>query len=187
MIELYHGTSVKNAKEILANGFKDRIASGVKNWDKEFESMAGFVYLTRAYPFFYAMNAAEEEDETTAVLKVIVDEDDLYPDEDFLRSNNVKDADNIAKYKQYGLLSLEKLGNVAIKPEMIVDVIGMKEFKPSEMWRYSDPSMSTLNYMILGGYYRNLTDMWWEGKGISNIDMNDEIVKNFKSDGRNTT
>ncbi|KKL61808.1 hypothetical protein LCGC14_2191630, partial [marine sediment metagenome] len=56
----YHGTSKENADDILKNGFKDRVNAGKKNWDGKILSQAGFIYLTRAYPFFYGMNACDD-------------------------------------------------------------------------------------------------------------------------------
>ena len=175
-IELYHGTSAEAADLIMQHGFKDRVAAGRRNWDGHILSKAGFVYLTRAYPFFYAMNAAGES-EIASVLKVTVDTDDLYPDEDILRFGGVKGTvANMRKYKHFADIALEKLGNVAIKPEDISHTIGRKDFKIAEMWQYSDPAMSPLNYQVLGGYYRKLTDTWWDGGDWRSVDQTAEII-----------
>ncbi|MFA5395089.1 MAG: hypothetical protein WC346_03630 [Methanogenium sp.] len=182
LIQLYHGTNNNNAKRILKEGFKDRIESKEKNWKDEIASQPGFVYLTRAYPFFYAMNAANSEDEAT-VLLVEVDSDDLYPDEDFLREVRIKDKDkkiDIREFKEYGSLSLEKLGNVAIQPSKIKRVIGSKSFKTSDMIWYSDPAMSIYNYMFLGNYYRELTDTWWKGGDWKKINQTESLLKSMK-------
>lgn len=148
LIKLYHGTNVKNANEIIKQGFKDRIRSKKQNWVGKIKSQPGFVYLTRTYPFFYAMNAAKSNKEAT-VLLVEVDSEDLYPDEDFLRFGGIKSPKiNIRDYKDYAEMSLEKLGNVAIEPSKIKCILGHKSFVTSEMLWYSDPAMSPLNYMI---------------------------------------
>jgi len=185
-ILLYHGTSEKNADRILSVGFKDRIGSKVKNWTGKIRSQQGFIYLTRAYPFFYAMNATKGK-EMCAVIQVEVDESDLYPDEDFLRFGGVEDEKiDLRDYKEYGELSLAKLGNVAVEPQSIVRVIGKKTFKTKEVFMYSDPSMSPLNYMVCGKYYRDLTDTWWEGGDWKNVSMSDSIAtsaKDFKKIG----
>jgi hypothetical protein len=172
---LYHGTSEKNADKILSEGFKDRLGSGVRNWKGNILSQAGFVYLTRAYPFFYGMNATKSK-EKCAVIQVEVDEKDLYPDEDFLRHGGVKEKKiDLRDYKKYGKLSLEKLGNVAVEPQDILRIIGKKLFDASEVYMYSDPSMSPLNYMFCGSYYRRLTDTWWEGGDWKKITMMDDF------------
>jgi len=175
---LYHGTSMKNADEIMKNGFKDRIGSGRKNWDGLGLSQKGFVYLTRAYPFFYAMQAAEDKDEFASVLRVEADNRDLYPDEDFLRQAFKKEKRyDIKKFKLYGVNSLTYLGNVAIEPRNIIKIIGRKDFEPKVMWGYSDPSMTVLNYQILGEYYRALTDKWWNDEDWKSLQTIDFIKK----------
>jgi len=168
-IELYHGTSKKNADLILKEGFKDRINSKESNWEDEKISQKGFVYLTTAYPFFYGMNAGEEKDREASVLKVIVNTDNLYPDEDILRIGGIKGDIDLEDYKHHGLDSLERLGNVAVKPKHIEKIIGRKDFNIGKMIMYSDPSISTLNYQIMGKYYRDLTNDWWEGKKLKQM------------------
>lgn len=158
-LQLYHGTSPKNADAILKDGFKDRVAANKKNWSGKIISQAGFVYLTTAYPFFYAMNASKGR--TASVIKVEVDSKDLYPDEDILRFAGIKGPIELEDYKANGELSLMKLGNVAVKPEAIIRILGRKDFDSVEMAGFSDPSMSPINYRILGAYYRELTAQWW--------------------------
>jgi hypothetical protein len=182
LIQLYHGTNVKNAKRILKEGFKDRNESKKKNWSEELSGQFGFVYLTRAYPFYYAMNAANEENKAS-VLLVEVDVDDLYPDEDFLREVRIRDKDkkiDIRKFKDFGALSLEKLGNVAIKPSKIKRIIGHKTFDTREMIWCSDPSMTTINYRLLGNYYRKLTDTWWKGGDWKNVNQTESLLETIK-------
>lgn len=181
LIQLYHGTSVKNAERILKEGLKDRIKSKRKNWKNEIESQSGFIYLTRAYPFFYAMNAANSDKEAS-VLLVEVDTEDLYPDEDFLREAGLKSQKiDIRDYKKLASLSLEKLGNVAIQPSKIKRIIGHKTFKTGEMIWYSDPSMSMYNYMFLGNYYRELTDTWWKSGDWKKVNQTDSLIKKVKN------
>ena len=181
LIKLYHGTNVQNAKRILKEGLKDRIESKRKNWEDNVESQSEFVYLTRAYPFYYAMNAAKSEDNEASVLLVEVDTKDLYPDEDFLRQSGLKDKPvDIRDYKKYASMSLEKLGNVAIRPSKIKHIIGQKTFEVDKMLMYSDPSMSILNYRFLGDYYRKLTDTWWNNGDWEKINITNTLVKKSK-------
>jgi len=178
-MKLYHGTSIDNAKRIIKEGFKDRLVSKKNNWKGKFRSHSGFIYLTRAYPFYYGMNTAKSKDKLASVLLVEVDEKDLYPDDDFLRQvlKTNDDRIDLEKYKEYGLLSLENIGNVSIKPGKIKKVIGYKDFDITKMWRYSDPSMHIMNYKILGGYYRRLTDEWWNDGNWENITISNYTMK----------
>lgn len=196
-IYLYHGTSFDSARLIvngtLANkgGFKDRDETGVSNWGKDKdgvvegkESQKGFVYLTRAYPFFYGQAAASDNDKVACVLKVRVKKTDLYPDEDYLREKGIVGQDeeiNLEDYKEYALASLKELGNVAIKTKDInKSTFRVKEFDIAEMYHYSDPTMSTLNYRFCGGYYRKLTDYWWYGvKNWRKVIMAEEIINDM--------
>lgn len=159
-ITLYHGTSVANADAIMTEGFKDRVGSGRSNWEGDALSIEGFVYLTSAYAFYFAQCAAAG-DEKASIIKVEIDVADVYPDEDILRFFG-DGSRELEKRKDLGQVSLERLGNVAVKPDRI-RIVGRKDFSVGEMWRYSDPSISPLNYKILGGYYRKLVDTFFEG------------------------
>lgn len=166
-VTLYHATSPRSADLIEQHGFKDRVAAGVTNWTGDAESKAGFTYLTRAYPIFYAMQVAGE-DNLAAVFKVTVDTADLYPDEDYLFSAGVitKPITDLAPYKQYGERSLEQLGNVAVRPEAIT-IVERKNLSVKDMFMYSDPSIGIINYKILGNYYRILSDAWFNGEDLT--------------------
>lgn len=166
MITLYHGTSIKNADVIMKEGFVSRKNNG--NWDGKYLSKDDFVYFTSAYPFFYGGNAAEEKDEMASVIKIEVDEKYLYPDEDFIiqagsSAHIPKDLD-LERYRHHGIDSLNSLGNVAIKDLDKIKVIARKDFKISEMCMWCDPSMSIMNFRIMGEYYKELTNNWFEGK-----------------------
>lgn len=180
-VELYHGTSMESADSIMRHGFKDRVGAGKKNWDGVVLSKVGFVYLTRAYPFFYAMNAAGGH-ERASVLKVVVDTDDLFPDEDYIRGSGcLRKRIALKHYKHLADASLKYLGNVAIRPEKVGKVVGRKDFWVNEMWQYSDPSMSQMNYAMLGEYYRELTDTWWAGGDWQAVDQTASIQKALSS------
>jgi hypothetical protein len=158
----------------MKEGFKDRISAGVKQWKTSRAGQPEFTYLTRAYPFYYAMNAAKGK--RGAVLKVEVDTDDLFPDEDFIRYSTREEEVDIRDYKNLASVCLEKLGNVAIRPDKIKRIIGIKDFDITEMIFFSDPIMTPLNYLLLGGYYRKLTDTWWTGGDWKKINQIDEMM-----------
>ena len=167
MITLYHGTSIKNADKIMKKGFAIRKDEG--NWKEEYISKEDFVYFTSAYPFFYGSNASGEKDKKASVIKIEIDEEYLYPDEDFLiqasgskmELNTEIDIDN---YKHYGMDSLNKMGNVAIKDLDEIKIISRKDFDIVEMALWCDPCMSIMNFMIMGEYYKTLTKNWFNGK-----------------------
>ena len=81
---LYHGTTSRHREAIEREGLRPRHATGrASNWSGPVESKVGFVYLTDAYPVYFALAAADEGEELLLV-KVEVDEARLYPDEDFV-------------------------------------------------------------------------------------------------------
>lgn len=177
-IYLYHGTSIRNADKIMRHGFKDRVGSGKSNWEKRVESMPGFVYLTTAYSFFFAMNAAKGKN--ASIIKVEVDTDDLFPDEDmfyFKYGNTFKITEyDIEQMQHLSSESLRLFGNVSARPEAI-KVVGRKDFNVVEMSRFSDPSISPMNYKLLGEYYRTLTDKWFSGEDWETLNSVDFLMQ----------
>ena len=159
---LYHGTSINNAKRIMKEGFKSREICNKSNWKGKYLSQKDFIYLTVCYPFFYGANAGEEENDRAVVIKVEVDEEDLYPDEDFIRqaSDAPEKEVYIRNYKYLGKESLKYLGNVAVKANKI-KILDSKEFDITEMVLWCDPSMSIMNFKILGKYYTELVANWY--------------------------
>lgn len=80
---LYHGTSAANAHKITKEGLLPRcVHGGPSNFEGKIESKPEYVYLTDAWPVFYGFNSSETSD--FVVFQVLVYEDELLPDEDFL-------------------------------------------------------------------------------------------------------
>ena len=125
---LYHGTDSKNLDSILEKGILPRKYTGNIVYGGKFASNQDFVYLTRWNPVAHAYSIDEN---SPVILKVDVDENDLYPDEDFLEriqflqtghSKDPKDID-ITQFKEMWRKSYDLFGNVAIKqvpPDKIV-------------------------------------------------------------------
>lgn len=163
-MELYHGTSVESARKILKGGFK----YGVKyNWVGKIKSKKGLIYLSLAYAPYYAM-AAKSPSKMRAIVKVRVDKRNLYPDEDFLYATAIGSKVYTPKFdlKQYKHLagaSLKYLGNVCAFPEDI-KVIGIREFNAERLFMVCDPSITPINYAIMGNYYRKLTEWIYKGR-----------------------
>ncbi len=83
-ITLYHGTTAQALDSIRSEGLKPRRETGREsNWSGLLQSKPDFVYLTDAYPVYYAFAAAQGGDDLL-ILKVEVDQARLYPDEDFV-------------------------------------------------------------------------------------------------------
>lgn len=131
---LYHGTDSKNLESILAHGLLPRKATGNIVYKDKLASNEDFTYLTRWNPVAHAYSIDENK---PVILKVDVDEDDLYPDEDFLErklswdsmiatgkvwQGNPADID-ISQYKDKWEDSYRMFGSVAIRrvpPEKIL-------------------------------------------------------------------
>jgi len=68
-VNLYHGTSTKALKSIAAHGLQPRDKSN-GNWKDTVPSRRDSVYLTRAYPLYFAMCAAGEQEADAAIIEV---------------------------------------------------------------------------------------------------------------------
>lgn len=166
-IQLYHGTSSANADKIIKDGF----AKGKDNWDGIRKSIRGHVYMTTAYSVFYATNAVKDGDELASIIKVEVDENDIYPDEDYLifKYGLVSGKRLVLPHKYLGKESLEKLGTCSIRLNSEIKILGRKDFKWKEMFAYSDPSIHPMNYAILGAYYRELSRRIYDGESLEGL------------------
>lgn len=175
-MKLYHGTSSTNLKSILTEGLKPR---GRKkgNWSHSIESNPKAVYLTIAYPFHFAHNVSKKEN-----LVVFEVETDLLPpwllapDEDFLEQvtrdkeewSHVT-GDFIARtrwfrkraLKEFGHnweLSIKGMGTCCFYGKIAPTVIKRYAIVPytSNIALKQDATITPLNYLIIGPYYRDL-------------------------------
>lgn len=83
-MKIYHGTNGIFKEDILKNGLKPR-GENIGNWE-EYPSRIDCVYLTAAYPFYFAINTDADFDE---LLVIEIDTDKLdqsliLPDEDLI-------------------------------------------------------------------------------------------------------
>lgn len=162
---LYHGTSEKNAKQIEKEGF---VVGKKYNW--KVKSKEGFIYLSLSYAPFYAMNTNSKR---LALIKVEVDEKDLYPEDDFLMfafrkqvyTHKELNKINFEFFKKYWKESLKYMGNVAVKPDKI-KIMGVTYFDGRNMIYKCDPVISPMNFLIMGKYYEELSNWIFEGKDI---------------------
>jgi len=93
---LFHGTNGAWLDVILKQGLRPRGAAGRSNWTHSINSNPKCVYLTDSYAPYFAFNAMRGKAPLCAVVEIdtdLLDETDLYPDEDFLEqvSRGAKD------------------------------------------------------------------------------------------------
>lgn len=164
-ITLFHGTSEANAKEIEQHGFEPN-----KKYNWRVKSKEGFVYISQAYSPFYAMNSDPDGD-GLALIKVEVDTDDLYPDEDYIMyaigkpkyTQEDLDKVNLEGLKNLWDFSLKYMGNVAVKPDKI-KILGIRYFDGKHLLLKCDPVISPINFKIMGSYYEELSNWIFDGK-----------------------
>lgn len=190
-VTLYHGTSTKYLDDILSKGITPRHDKD-SNWSDN-PSHPLMVYLSDAYPVYFAQQSVEVEgDDEPVVLEVIVDTKRLYPDEDYLEQftridpswRNTVEAtsmeyrtewfkDNLTDYKEHYVGSLYGLGNCChkglIKPKNIVRYSILDHNKILD---YSDPTITLQNYQILGGRYRMISEKTMWEKPLSKESIN---------------
>jgi hypothetical protein len=177
---LYHGTTEKAARIAMFEGIRPRGEHGRSNWKRTIESNPDAVYLTDAYPLYFAFNAAKEG-ERGAVIEIDVEKLPQYmlvPDEDVLeQAGRGKDAvkgNMKARTRWYRRrlkewistenwkVSLEAMGTCAflgtVPPEAITQVALVDPKRASSlMWSATDAVITLMNYRFCGPKYRNLT------------------------------
>jgi hypothetical protein len=176
---LYHGTTARHLRAILRHGLLPRRITGESNWSGDVESKEDFVYLTDAYPVYYAVGPAFDDEHAPAdllILKVDVDENRLYPDEDFIvwalaeGKQDVQDElrpfIDPREYKDAWHLSLEHNGVVCtpeVLPERILDHRVIARSESELIFELGLDSMPTpLNYEIIGSHYRRCIEVLFE-------------------------
>jgi hypothetical protein len=177
----YHGTSKVNAEKIMKEGFK--VTDVVHNWD--IPSKEGFVSFSLAYAPFYASNCKvdNEDDDMLALIKVDIDERDLYPEDDFIMyvagkpkytSEDLSKID-FEKNKILWRASLKHMGNVCAKPNKI-RILGVTYFSGRKLIMKCDPVITPMNYLVCGQYYLELTEHIFAGGDIMSFKgMNESI------------
>lgn len=176
-MHLYHGTSAQHLDAILREGLKPR-GRAKGNWKHTIESNPKAVYLTDAYPFHFAEQAAKGE----PLVVFEIDTDELMPwlfapDEDFLEQITREQKNwvhvkgdfitrtrwfrkrALKEFQEYWKLSLKGMGTCTYYgpiPARSITRYAVVDSKAPIRW-LSDPTVSPLNYLILGGFYRDLT------------------------------
>jgi hypothetical protein len=173
---LYHGTTSRNLVAIQQEGLRSRRTTGCpSNWSGRVESKPGFIYLTDAYPVYYAL-AAVKADEDLLLVKVEVDEAQIYPDEDFIayamsgghgeRSRDLIARIDPADYRDHWRESLARNGvacTPSVEPERILAFQSLRQADwPRILEMGGDASPTPMNYFVLGGCYRRSIEALFE-------------------------
>lgn len=186
-MKLYHGTNGRWLDNILTRGIEPRGRRTARNNWKHVphQSNPTCVYLTDSYAPYFAFNATRGKDPLCAVIEVETDrlnEEDLYPDEDFLEQVG-RGADDVPgtmsertlhyRARQFDYnpeaakLSLKHLGTCAHRGVITLDAITRAVVWPHEpnirlalTW---DPTITLANQRYCGDRYRTLTAKLFAG------------------------
>ena len=190
MIRLSHGTSARHLDSILTDGLRARgTASSV--WDCE--SDPRMVYLTTAYSLFFALNAAEI-DEDALIVEVSLPVSKLYCDEDVYAQATYptwefRSKFTLAQYTQQcrNFLHTERVGTRrrklaceslrlmgtacyrgTISPNCITRIARIgHEAVSSLVMKEADPVLSILNYQFFEARYRRFQDSLFDRFPVS--------------------
>jgi len=131
------------------------------------------VYLTTTYPLYFAHAAAPPGGDMLVVeVADDLDTSHLFPDEDYVAQSMAHYTQspvidfhngvcaNLEDFQEHWTASLENMGTVAyrgaIVPDMItrVAVLDPTKMDRSLLWSMLDPSITPLNHMVRGAFYR---------------------------------
>lgn len=182
-MKLYHGTCASNLPRVLRSGLKGR-GKRKGNWEHSILSHPEAVYLTNAYSLYYAMTASKNK--RGVIFEIDTDRlnsFDMAPDEDFLgqAAKHIDDLqpiwdrfagaenqlfaateyfrDNIDEYQWLWHHSIDYLGNCCHLGPIPKDAITRYAVIPDvhRMVQWADPTISLMNFRILGDYYKALS------------------------------
>lgn len=197
-MKLYHGTSEEVARNAITEGLMPRNRTGVESHWSECPSRDDLVYLTTAYAGYFAVQATKELD-PWGIVEVETDllpefAEYLVPDEDWLEQGCRGDPNLPDDYRALDMAertaywrerldrlshlwkdSIDGLGNCAhIGPIPSSAVTRVSIFDPKSNLNIAflalDPTISILNYQIVGGKYRALL-RWLMGETITANDL----------------
>lgn len=172
---LYHGTSEKHLKQILADGIMPNCLHKNHNWKHTVTANDKAVYLTNAYGLYFAHQATDEpwrlavlEVDTSKLLvnRLCADEDAV---EQAMRGRDTmplwpmkrRTAHYRKRIEDYCWQeSLKALGNCAytgtVPTKAITRIAVVQPKTMHEMiWAGYDPTISLMNYAITGEKYRD--------------------------------
>lgn len=190
---LYHGTTEKYLTDIIKHGLRPRAATGLGNWKHSCDSHPDAVYLSVAYALYFAHAALTDTTDTSRLVVLEIDETKLEPtllraDEDALeqlgrgRDGLPKRWDMRKRNEHYKKklkefshdISLQALGNCTyfgdIPVSAIERVMIMEQSIYGEMlMRGFDPTITIMNYRLLGNRYRDTTTWLFDPDKVQNV------------------
>lgn len=193
-MKVYHGTSLNCLPSILKNGIIPR-GDDESNWPDNV-SHPEMIYLTIAYPFYFAHIAAQEHKSKPVVIEIDMDflsERNLFPDEDFIFQGLPKDQkmelsdirENIDCFQQYFQASIDNLSNFCYRGivpiESITRTCQVNFGSRSFLWmEVMDPTITIMNYRFVGQKYRDLI-AWFFGdkKELPGVARSKEFLKSI--------
>lgn len=201
-MKIYHGTAGKLIDTILKDGILPRSMTGNSNWEK-FKSRDDMIYLTTAYPLYFAANAIKSvKTDPMVIFEVDMDRlsfKNLYPDEDFvaqvmaqhrgvgLEVIHEEIKGKLDLYKHTWPVSLAKMGTCShqgrIPPEAITRYA---KIEIGDRWALFesmlDPMIMPINYMARGKFYKDFVKWIMGGrKKLPQIEDFLNIRKNYRA------
>lgn len=155
-----------------------RVSKQESNWEGKVESKHDLVYLTDAYPIYFARGATDEGDQLL-ILKVNVNTRNIYPDEDFIArylqyahypEMTLQDLNPLVdpkEFKQLAKNSLEFNGVCAVKKVTPQNILDYRTFDYKNDLRLilqtgGDTTPIPDAYKVMGDMYRTSTNMLFE-------------------------
>lgn len=190
---LYHGTTEKYLPDIIQHGLRPRAATGNGNWKHSCDSHPDAVYLSVAYALYFAYAALTDKSDSSNLVVLEIDEHKLdttllRADEDALeqlgrgrdrlpkgwdmRRRNEHYKKNLHKFSHD--VSLQALGNCTYLGEIpssaFERVAIIEQAVYGEMlMRGFDPTITIMNYRLLGDRYRDTTTWLFEPDLVHNV------------------
>ena len=193
-MRLYHGTSAIVARKALDEGLLPRCETEVESHWTECPSRDDLVYLTTAYAGYFAVQATKELDKW-GIVEIDTDllpefAEYLVPDEDWLEQATRSAHDLPPEYEALDMIertaywrerlhtltdlwedSVKGLGNCAhLGPIPTYSITRVSIFDPRSNPGIAlialDPTISILNYQIIGGKYRAML-RWLMGEDVT--------------------
>lgn len=178
-MKLYHGTSVTFLAQTQRHGIRPR-KDRASNW-QENPSHPEMVYLTTAYPFYFATMSREEK--VGVVFEIDakqLDQKRLHPDEDFLnqllfqrdrkvptKAQHESLRADLDMFQHMWMKSLAKLGNCAYRgtvPRRAITryCLFNSALRPDLAFHCMDASISFMNYEWQGEGFQKVVE-WFFG------------------------
>lgn len=85
------------------------------------------------------------------------------------------DQIDLEQFKENWKLSLNYMGNVAVKSNKI-KILGIMYFDGKKLIYKCDPTISPLNFKIMGEYYKKLTKWIYDGKDYMKFKNLNEVL-----------